>query len=51
MERQKWIWPVDQWLEDKVWTKVPKEYATPHYFFLLGVLTTSVIFGILMLIF
>ena len=51
MEKRQWDHGVDQWLEDKVWTKFPKEYQSPHFFFLLGVMTSAIIFGLLMLIF
>jgi len=39
MKKQKWIWFIDQWLEDKIWTQVPEEVASPHFFFLLGFLS------------
>lgn len=43
----KWRWGVDQWFEDKVWAKVPKEHGSPHFFFLLGFMTSTVIMVIL----
>lgn len=43
----KWHWGVDQWLEDKVWAKVHKEHGSPHFFFLLGFMTSTVIMVIL----
>jgi hypothetical protein len=36
MKTQKWKWKIDQWFEEKVWTLIPKKYATPHFFFILG---------------
>ena len=44
MEGQKWKWSLDQWLEDKVWVKVPKEVATPHFFFVLGFGAATILF-------
>jgi len=44
MIKKKWKWMVDQWLEDKIWTKVPKEHQSPHFFFLLGFVTAMIVF-------
>lgn len=39
----KWNWKLDQWFEDKVWTKVPEEYSTPHMFFLFGMFSSFLV--------
>lgn len=36
--RVKWHHGVDQWMEDKLWTRVPEKYATPHFFWMLGLI-------------
>lgn len=51
METGKWKWSVDQWFEDKVWAKVPKEYQTPHFFFLVGLFSGALFVIILNIIF
>lgn len=50
MEKFKWSHRLDKYLEDRVWSKVPKKYSTPHFFFLLGWLTCLVFFIILSII-
>jgi len=49
MKRMKWHWAFDQWLEDKVWTKIPKQYHSPHFFFVLGFITDSLIFMLILI--
>ena len=49
MEINKWKWSIDQWFEDKVWTKIPKEYSTPHFFFTLGFMSGGILIFILSL--
>lgn len=51
MTRKKWNSAVDQWFEDKVWTKVPDKHGSPHFFFLLGFMSAivfTIILGILL---
>ena len=50
MKKQRWDWKIDQWFEDKVWTKVPVDLATPHYFFLLGFASSIILVVLLSLI-
>ncbi len=50
MRKQKWNWAIDQWLEDRVWNKVPKEYATPHFFFVLGFVTALILFFVILIV-
>lgn len=51
MEKRKWKWLVDQWFEDKVWVKVPEEYSSPHYFFVIGFLSGFILLLFLSCIF
>ena len=48
MEKDKWKWKIDQYFEDKVWSKFPKRYASPHMFFMIGMFTASALFLIVM---
>lgn len=51
MKKGKWFWPTDQWFEDKVWPKVPEQYSTPHFFFLIGFGAGAILVFILTAIF
>jgi len=32
--KKKWEHSIDEWFENKVWTKVPPKYSSPHFFLL-----------------
>jgi len=47
MEKIKWKWRFDQWMEDSVWVKFTGKYQSPHFFFMLGFISGSIFLIIL----
>ena len=43
MKKRKWEWMIDQYFEDNVWSKVPKEDQSPHLFFLIGLISGLIV--------
>jgi hypothetical protein len=47
----KWKYKIDQYFEDKIWSRWPAEHASPHLFFLLGFSSAVVLMFLLYIIF
>lgn len=51
MKPRKWDHSLDQWLEDRVWSRVPDSLASRHFFwffgFICGTLFSALILAIL----
>lgn len=47
MQHRKWHHSVDQWMENKLWKRVPDHIASPHFFWFFGFICGTVFFFIL----
>lgn len=42
MQQRKWDHSVDQWMEERLWKRVPSHIASPHFFWFLGFICGTV---------